>query len=117
MLSPGFGKRLQEARRAANLTQADVGAFFDLQKQAISAWEQETNLPSAQQLATLCKELDVSSEWLLFGVTPPPISAEVLRRLALLSPDEARRVENTVRGYLEMSPLPVAASGKHRNAA
>lgn len=65
-----FGARLAEARRAAGLTQAQLGEGLggdgrDLQKATVSSWEVGASQPSAEQLRKLCERLGISADYLL----------------------------------------------------
>lgn len=72
-----FGRRLSDARKARGLTQDDVGAIFDVGKQAVSHWEVGRSVPSAEQLAILGNELGQSVDWLLFGQRTWPFPDDV----------------------------------------
>ena len=60
-----FGAQLREARRAAGITQAQVGEFLGVGKAAVSNWESGRNEPGVEQLRTLCKRLNCSADDLL----------------------------------------------------
>lgn len=71
-----IGKRLKELREGANLTQDALGEFFrsakkpdGLSKQAVSAWEDDRNQLTADQIIALCKLFKVSPDYLLLGKT------------------------------------------------
>lgn len=69
-----LGERLARLRRAAGLTQEQVGVGLgadgrDLGKGAVSCWEQNVSQPSARQVRQLCERLGVSADYLL-GLLP-----------------------------------------------
>jgi transcriptional regulator with XRE-family HTH domain len=99
-----FGLRLRKARVLKKMTQTEVGAMFDVGKAAVSAWEVGSNTPSAEQLARMADEFGASVEWLLFGVEGEPFSIELRRVLSSMSAEMLRRIENSVRGQLDMPP-------------
>ncbi|MCL6615136.1 MAG: helix-turn-helix domain-containing protein, partial [Firmicutes bacterium] len=59
------GSRLKEARRARNLTQAELGRLVGVGKSAISQYEHGLRLPETAVLARLAEALGVSADWLL----------------------------------------------------
>lgn len=68
----GFGMRLQAARKAANLTQLQLGVGAgeygkDAGKQSISDWEKERYYPKVDQLRVMCLRLNISADELVFG--------------------------------------------------
>ena len=65
-----FGVRLAEKRRAAGLTQEQLGAGLalngsDVGKGAVSSWEVGRTMPSPALLPKLCARLGCSSDDLL----------------------------------------------------
>jgi transcriptional regulator with XRE-family HTH domain len=99
-----FGRRLAEARDKKNKTQTEVGAMFDLGKQAVSSWEKGRNAPTAEQLARLAVEYDVGADWLLFGRSPKParqFSGRALR-LAALHDDSGEQLRNAIYAHAVM---------------
>lgn len=54
-----FGKRLQEARVAAGLSQQALAEKIGVKKAAISKWELGKREPSFERLALLAKALNV----------------------------------------------------------
>ncbi len=109
-----FGLRLHDARERKGLSQPDVAALFDITKQAVSAWEKGRNLPTVEQLARLAREFETSADWLVFGeLRAKAFSDQLLERVAKLSQDERRKLENSVRAGLDM---PVLSTGKESAA-
>lgn len=64
-----FSKRLKEARRAANLTQAQVATKIGMQRGGYAQYEIMGREPSLKTLVQLSKILNRSTDWLL-GLTP-----------------------------------------------
>ena len=54
------GKRIKAARKAKGLSQEQLGERLGVSFQAVSTWETGKNIPDADHLAALAKELDVS---------------------------------------------------------
>lgn len=70
--SMNFGTRLEGARKAKKLTQADLGKGLgtdgaDVGKQVVWGWEKGNHFPRVDQLALICQRLSVSADFLLFG--------------------------------------------------
>lgn len=65
IISTTFGARLAEKRKAAGLTQDQLGEHLGVGKGAVSAWEVDRTQPSAAQLAMICARLMCSADELL----------------------------------------------------
>jgi DNA-binding XRE family transcriptional regulator len=70
MQSRGFGRRLQEVRKARGVTQVELAKGLgpdgtDLGKAAVSHWEVSRGSPSVLQLKLICERLAVSADHLL----------------------------------------------------
>jgi transcriptional regulator with XRE-family HTH domain len=61
----GFGQRLAELRRAAGITQVQLGEAVGVSARVIAYYEGETNYPPAHLIEPLAKALKVSIEELL----------------------------------------------------
>lgn len=70
-----FGERLQQVRRAAGLSQEQLGELIGMSRQAVSKWETDQAAPDIATLALLCGVLGVSADELL-GQEAPPRRAE-----------------------------------------
>lgn len=64
-----FGSRVQQARKAANMTQAQLGKKIGKTRQMISNYEKALgkNFPGVDVTAKIAKVLGVKHEWLLHG--------------------------------------------------
>jgi transcriptional regulator with XRE-family HTH domain len=81
---PTFGKRLRQAREFKELTQGNLGFLLGCSKQIISHWETGRNEPNLGQIAALCEILGITSDWLIRGKRPEPLSdqqREALKQL------------------------------------
>ena len=63
-----LGRRIQEARKAAGLSQESLGERLGVSRQAVSKWESGTADPSTSNLLALAKLFGVSAEELLKSV-------------------------------------------------
>lgn len=61
----GFGERLQEARKARGMTQAQLAAAVHIGRQTVGSYEMDKRLPDADILAGLVVELRIDIHWLL----------------------------------------------------
>lgn len=79
----GWGKRLAQARRKLNLTQADLGESLGVRNTAISKWEQEATDGIDERSLTSMEFLHgIRQEWITRGEEPMTVSTwnrEVLR--------------------------------------
>lgn len=77
-----IGQRLRECRKAARLTQEDVGLRLDLTPQTVSSWERGKSMPKADQWYGLGPLLGVSLDYLVYGIrTVPEGAAPILRAI------------------------------------
>ena len=70
--------RIAQARKAAGLSQEQLGEKLGVSGQAVSEWESGAVSPDAAALAAMCRELGVSADWLLLGKGPDgaPLTGE-----------------------------------------
>lgn len=62
--------RIAAVRRAAGLTQEQLGELLGVSRQAVSRWESGQTSPDAATLAALCEKLRVSADYVLLGKEP-----------------------------------------------
>lgn len=65
-----LGARIKHARAGAKLSQAALGQVFGISREAVSAWESNTNAPTADKLGRIATVTGVSVEWLMKGGEP-----------------------------------------------
>lgn len=75
-----FGGRIAALRKAAGLTQADLGQALNVTPQAVAHWEKGRSLPAPTELVRLASALRLPSVALLYSEAPRPASSG--RRLA-----------------------------------
>lgn len=66
-----FGRRLQQVRKAAGLSQEQLAELVGMSRQAVSKWETDQAAPDVDKLALLCGVLGVSADELLGREAPP----------------------------------------------
>lgn len=86
-----FGLRLKKLRNNANLTQAELARKLDLTKSVISAYENDTRLPSYDVLIHISKIFHVTTDYLLGVEAPTPVD------LSGLSEEEAMVVTQLIK--------------------
>lgn len=62
-----FGGRLAACRKAKGYTQSALAELLYMKDKTISAYEANRNTPSSDVVAELCKALDTTPNYLLFG--------------------------------------------------
>lgn len=60
-------ERIAAVRKAAGLTQEQLGQRLGVTRQAVSKWESGQTLPDAATIAHLCDSLQVSADYILLG--------------------------------------------------
>ena len=63
-------ERIAFVRKAAGLTQEQLGEKLGVTRQAVSKWESNQATPDALTVARLCTELGVSADFVLLGKEP-----------------------------------------------
>lgn len=63
-----FCERIAAARKAAGLTQEQLGEQIGVTRQAVSKWESGQVVPDALTVARMCEVLHVSADHLLLGI-------------------------------------------------
>lgn len=62
--------RIASVRKAAGLTQEQLGELVGVTRQAVSKWESGQTVPDALTVAKLCEALHVSADYVLLGKEP-----------------------------------------------
>ena len=62
--------RIAAVRKAAGLTQEQLGELLGVTRQAVSKWESGQTTPDAATIAALCEKLHVSADYVLLGKDP-----------------------------------------------
>ena len=90
--------RIAAVRKAAGLTQEQLGELVGVTRQAVSKWESGQTVPDAATIAALCQALHVSADYVLLGKEPEDADAPAVP--AYTPPDACpccgRAVEGTI---------------------
>ena len=70
-----LGRRIQEARKAAGLSQESLGERLGVSRQAVSKWESDASVPDLENLIAMSSIFGVTIGALL-GVEPPEAPSE-----------------------------------------
>ena len=70
-----LGRRIQEARKAAGLSQESLGERLGVSRQAVSKWEADAAVPELENLIAMSRIFGVTIGALL-GVEPPEAPSE-----------------------------------------
>ena len=62
-----LNERIAAVRKAAGLTQEQLGELVGVSRQAVSKWESSQAVPDALTITALCRKLHVSADYLLLG--------------------------------------------------
>lgn len=63
-------ERIAAIRKAMGLTQEQLGEKVGVSRQAVSKWESGQAVPDALTIAKLCRELNLSADYVLLGKEP-----------------------------------------------
>ena len=78
-----IGNRIRATRENFSLNQTEFAARIRISRSALAKLEKGINNPSDQTIALICREFNVSYEWLTEGIEPMLVPAESLGMAAL----------------------------------
>ena len=83
-----LGRRIAQTRREKHLTQEQVAEKMDVSLQTVSCIELGKKAIRPENLAKLCRALDVSADYLLFGERTEKQISGTVALLASLDPED-----------------------------
>ncbi len=86
-----IGERLAEIRKDHGHTQETLAGILGVSLPTVRSWEQEKSSPSHEMLVAICRQYNVSSDYLL-GLTDVDPAYAQRRREALLTPEELKLI-------------------------
>lgn len=95
------GSRIKYQRERAGLTQAKFAEMIGMETKTISSVERGVVGISLSTMQTICKTLSISSDVLLFDITPENNVDNLSNRLKRLTPKEFDIVEGVIMKVLE----------------
>ena len=61
------GKRIQAARSAKGMSQAELAQDVDVAEKTVSKWENDRQKPDESKIAAIAKTLGVAAQWIRYG--------------------------------------------------
>ncbi len=96
-----IGKRIRQARKAKRYTQAELAEFINMNSKNISQLERGITGISLSTLINICKTLEVSADYILFGIKSGEQNNPLNIMLSELSEPEQLYAENLILVYIE----------------
>lgn len=96
-----MGKRVQQARKAKRYTQAEVAELINMSSKNLSQLERGMTGISLSTLINICKVLEVSADYILFGIENEGQHNAVNIMLSELNEKEQIYAENLLSVYVE----------------
>lgn len=100
-----IGRRIQQSRRGARLTQENLSESIGVTPQYLSDLERGVVGASVPTLISICNTLHVSSDFILFGRSPVEKVLIETKQSLHLSPDHLHLIERAVNLVLESYQL------------
>ena len=105
-LNIAIGRRIQQSREQAGLTQEELAERIDRSTQFISTIERGLAGPSLETVIHLCEVLGTSTEWILRGRAPLPdsnlLAASGMEKLSRLSPAQLLLVDRMTSDLIKL---------------
>lgn len=105
-LNIAIGRRIQQSREHAGLTQEELAERIDRSTQFISTIERGLAGPSLETVIHLCEVLGTSTEWILRGRALLPdsnlLAASVMEKLSGLSPAQLLLVDRMTSDLIKL---------------
>lgn len=96
-----IGKRVQQVRKTKRYTQAEIAEKINMTSKNLSQLERGMTGISVSTLMSLCKTLDVSADYILFGIENNSYNNTINILLSELSEKEQIYAENLLAVYVE----------------
>ena len=91
-----MGKRLAKRRKELNMTQEKLAEKVDVSLQTISNIELGKKAVRPENLAKLCHELDITSDYILYGKRSKEQLDTLTKQISALSPSDYKIVSEMV---------------------
>lgn len=96
-----MGNRVKQARKAKRYTQAELAEFIDMNPKNVSQLERGMTGISLSTLISICNTLDISADYILFGIKDSEQKNAITIMLSELSETEQLYAENLLSVYVE----------------
>lgn len=100
-----MGKRIYQRRKSLGMTQEQLAEMLNVSIQTISYTEQGTKAMRPENLVKLSRALNVSTDYILTGETPPTTADTIAKKLSQLSSEEMVFVEMIINSCIGLCNL------------
>lgn len=84
----GYGDRIRKARKAANLSQQQLGDECGVTKGAVSQWETEKTEPNLTCIKKICSLSGFSADYIVLGDLQPLELVSLAKKIEALAPEK-----------------------------
>lgn len=96
-----MGERIRQARKARRYTQAQVAEMINMSSKNFSQLERGMTGISLSTLISLCKTLEISSDYILFGIESEKQNNSISIMLSELNEEQQLYAEKLLEVYVE----------------
>lgn len=96
-----IGERIQRARKAKGITQEKLGNIIDMNSKNVSQIERGLAGISIPSLMEICKALEVSADYILFGIADGNDRSVIGNLLARLPESKQMQAEKLLEVFVE----------------
>lgn len=100
-INRSIGSRIARLRKNAELTQAELSTIININEKNLSSIERGKNGIAMNTLMALCKALNASADYILFGKSSTSMNTPMQKLLAELDPEEQMYAEQFVELYVK----------------
>lgn len=107
-----MNERLRRLRKNLDMTQQDFGARISVKGNTVAQWESGRNEPSDSSISLICREFNVSEDWLRTGSgemfveeTPDEEFMRMAKAVASGDTEADRMIRRTLMYFYEMDDL------------
>ena len=99
-LLKSIGSRLTARRKQLRLTQEELAERADMTTQTVSTAETGRKALRPANIVKLCKALEISADYLLFGETSDGDISILSSKMSPLSPEQYRHLEDIIDSFI-----------------
>ncbi|MBQ7566622.1 MAG: helix-turn-helix transcriptional regulator [Oscillospiraceae bacterium] len=92
-LNVEIGRRIQQSREKAGMTQEQLSEAIGRSTQFLSTVERGVAGPSLETVVQLCRVLNVTADWLILGKSAAPTSSTIAAKLSHLTGEQLIQVD------------------------
>ena len=96
-----IGRRIKQARQAKRYTQAELAEIIDMSSKNVSQLERGMTGVSVISLIKICKALEISADYILFGIEDKMSDSTVNKLFSILSEREQIYAEKLISVYVD----------------